>query len=74
MQAKLGEDRASVSLRTASGVEWRFLAVGGSLDLEESTYLGVSDQPRRSRQIVVAGTTQKDGARVKWAFRNESTA
>ena len=74
VQAKLGEDRASVSLRTASGVEWRFLSVGGSLDLEESTYLGVSDQPRRSRQIVVAGTTRRDGARVKWAFRNESTA
>ncbi len=74
VQAMLGEDRGSVSLRTATGNEWRFLAIGGALGLEDSTYLGGSDQPRRTRQIVVAGTTQKDGARVKWAFRNESTA
>ena len=73
VQAKMSEDGGSVLLRGPSGVEWRFLAVGGSLGLEESTYLGVSDQPRRSRQMVVAGITQKDGARVKWAFRNEST-
>jgi uncharacterized heparinase superfamily protein len=74
VQAMLDEDRASVSLRGASGVEWRFLAVGGALGLDESTYLGGSDRPRRAQQIVVAGTTQKDGALVKWAFRNESTA
>jgi uncharacterized heparinase superfamily protein len=74
VQATLGEDRTSVSLRGASGVEWRFLAVGGALGLDESTYLGGSDRPRRAQQIVVAGTTQKDGALVKWAFRNESTA
>jgi uncharacterized heparinase superfamily protein len=73
VQATLGEDRAGVSLRTASGVEWRLFAVGGALGLEESAYLGGSDQPRRCQQIVVAGTTQKDGTRIKWALRNEST-
>jgi uncharacterized heparinase superfamily protein len=74
VQATLAEDRASVPLRTSSGVEWRFLALGGALGLEESTYLGGADQPRRCQQIVVTGTTQKDDARVKWAFRNESMA
>jgi uncharacterized heparinase superfamily protein len=74
VQSTLSGDRASVSLRTASGVELRFFAVGGSVALEESTYLGGSDQPRCCRQIVVTGTTQKDATRVKWAFRNESTA
>jgi uncharacterized heparinase superfamily protein len=74
VQATPAEDWASVLLRTASGVEWRFFAVGGGLGLDESTYLGGADQPRPCQQIVVTGTTQKDGARVKWAFRNESTA
>lgn len=74
VQSTLSEDRASVSLRTASGVELRFFAVGGSVGLEESTYLGGSDQPRCCRQIVVTGTTQKDATRVKWSFRNETTA
>ena len=73
VRATLAEDRTSVSLRTASGGEWRFLALGGSLGLEQSTYLGGSDQPRRCQQIVVGGTTQKGDTRVKWAFRNEST-
>jgi uncharacterized heparinase superfamily protein len=72
VRATLAEDRASVSLRTASGIGWRFLALGGSLGFDESTYLGGSDQPRRCQQIVVTGTTQKDDTRVKWAFRNES--
>ena len=48
--------------------------VGGALSLEESTYLGTSDQPRRCRQIVVAGATQKGGARIKWAFRQDGAA
>ena len=48
VQAMLGEDRGSVSLRTATGNEWRFLAIGGALGLEDSTYLGSSDQPRRN--------------------------
>lgn len=75
VQATLADDRASVALRTASGIAWRFLAVGsGRLSLDESAYLGASDQPRRCQQIVVAGTTQSDGARVRWAFRNESAA
>ena len=74
IQAASSEDGASVLLHTATGAAWRFLAVGGTLSLEESTYLGASDQPRPCRQIVVAGSTAKDGARVKWALRQDSGA
>lgn len=73
VRATLSDDGSAVLLRTSAGAAWRFLAVGGALGLEESTYLGASDQPRRGQQIVVTGTTQKAGARVKWAFRNEAT-
>ena len=58
-------------LQTASGIVWRFLAVGGALRLEDSTYLGSTDQPRKSRQIVVSSTTMKGNARVKWALRQD---
>jgi uncharacterized heparinase superfamily protein len=74
VQAKLADDRSSVELRTAGGIAWRFLAVGGTISLDDSAYLGSSDQPRRCQQIVVTGATPHDGARIRWAFRNESTA
>jgi uncharacterized heparinase superfamily protein len=61
-----------LTLRTSSGVAWRFFAVGGTVTIEDSTYLGATDQPRKSRQIVVSGTTGKQGARIKWALRQEA--
>lgn len=70
----VANDAASATLRTASGVAWRFLAVGGAIALEDSTYLGATDQPRKSRQLVISGTTHKDGARIKWALRQEADA
>lgn len=69
IDAKLAPDGSSVSLRTVSGIVWRFFAVGGNLGLEDSTYLGATDQPRKTCQIVVSGTTLQGYARVKWALR-----
>lgn len=60
-----------VLMRTAGGSEWRFVAVGGQMTLEESVYLGETDVPRRSMQIVVAGAPKEGGAQVKWAFQRE---
>jgi uncharacterized heparinase superfamily protein len=74
VQTALSDDGLSVSLRTASGLAWRFFAVGGRLGIEESTYLGVADRPHACRQIVVAGITEKHGARVKWALRQDNGA
>lgn len=74
IEATPAGDGSSIRLRTPSGVVWRFLAVGGAMSLDDSTYLGATDQPRTSRQIVVSGTTRKDGARVKWALRQEADA
>lgn len=69
--AKPEDDGTSVQLRTASGSIWRFQAVGGTVGLEDSTYLGSTDQPRKSRQIIVAGSTLNGNARVKWALRQD---
>ncbi|MFO1113991.1 MAG: heparinase II/III family protein [Rhodospirillales bacterium] len=69
--AKPADDGTSVQLRTASGSLWRFLAVGGAIGLEDSTYLGSTDQPRKSSQITVSGTTLNGNARIKWALRQD---
>ena len=74
VHASLIKDATAVLLKPPTGRGWRFLAVGGALALEESTYLGVSDVPRRSEQIVITGSLAGEGARVKWAFRQEGNA
>ena len=68
--ATAAEDGRSILLRTPGG-GWRFMAVGGAVGLEDSTYLGQSDVPQPTRQIVVAGETGEDGGRVKWAFKRQ---
>lgn len=70
VKAALASDTQSVLLKTNVG-GWRFLAVGGTISVEESIYLGTSDIPQRTQQIVVAGTVRRGGAHVKWAIRRE---
>lgn len=72
VQASLIQDGRAVLLKTASGEGWRFLLAGGSLTLEDGVYLGASDMPRRTSQIVVSGACNREGARVRWALRRET--
>jgi uncharacterized heparinase superfamily protein len=44
------------------------------MSLEESAYLGVSDVPIHSQQIVITFPLSGEGARVKWAIRREDPA
>ena len=74
VQASLIQEGTAVLLKPPTGRGWRFLSVGGTLGLEESTYLGVADVPRRCEQIVITGPLKGEGARVKWAFRREGDA
>ncbi|MFO1129669.1 MAG: heparinase II/III family protein [Rhodospirillales bacterium] len=76
--AALVEDGRSVLLKTPrSG--WRFLCVGGAMALEESAYLGHSDNPEKAQQIVVSGTVGGPGSggegamavQLKWALRRQ---
>ncbi len=71
--AAMTKESGTVLLTTPAGIEWRFIAAGGAVSLEESVYLGSSDIPRRSVQIVITGAPKEDSAEVKWAFQRENT-
>lgn len=70
--AAMTKEPGTVLLTMPAGAEWRFIAAGGAVSLDESVYLGSSDIPRRSVQIVIAGAPKEDSAEVKWAFQRES--
>ena len=44
--------------------------VGAEMSLADSVYLG-SGEVQPTRQIVLSGTTGRDGATVRWAIRRE---
>jgi uncharacterized heparinase superfamily protein len=64
-----GEGTTAILLTTPSGAVYRFISVGGSMALDDSVYLGVSDVPQRTRQIVVAAPCVDTMTRIKWALR-----
>lgn len=70
VSAATSEDGRSVLLKSPGG-GWRFMAVGGAIALEDSAYLGRSDVPQKSHQIVVSGELGGEDARVKWAFKRQ---
>lgn len=59
---------AAVTLTLPSGRRWRFHAAGGALAVEESVYFGAGEV-QETRQIVVSGRLDGEGALVKWAIR-----
>ena len=69
----LGE--GMVSLALPGGETWRFLALGGTVAVEDSVYLGEPGRQQRTHQLVVTGETDPaagdDGtvALVKWAIK-----
>ena len=66
--ASLAQDGESVLLRLGDGGGWRFRASGGATGLQESVYLGMEGETRRTEQIVVSGAALDGEAQVKWAF------
>jgi len=69
--ASLMQGNTGVLVKLGSGAGVRFQASGGEIGLEDSVYLG-SGEARRSRQIVVSGTseaaTEGEAAWVTWRF------
>jgi uncharacterized heparinase superfamily protein len=63
-----GEDTA-VRLSLPGGAVYRFFGVGGSLAIDDSVYLGRSDIPERTRQIVLTAPCAGSATRIKWALR-----
>ncbi len=64
----LAQDGESVLLRMGDGGGWRFRASGGATGLQESVYLGIEGETRRTEQIVISGAALDGEAQVKWAF------
>jgi uncharacterized heparinase superfamily protein len=56
-----------ILLKLPSGEGWRFRAGGGTLDVEESVYLG-GHVVRRAEQLVVSGAIKNSPAEIAWVF------
>lgn len=68
VQASLVRQANSVLMRTPSGSGWRFRASGGVISLQESVYLGLPGQVKRTEQVVISGATQSGSGQIKWAI------
>jgi len=73
VEPQLVQEGSAVLLRLPSGLVWRLRATGAELSLAESIYLG-SGELQKTQQIVLSGTTDGNGASVRWAIRREGRA
>lgn len=71
--ASLAQNAESVLLRLGDGGGWRLRATGGVASLQESVYLGLRGEPRRTEQVVISGAMQGGEAQVKWALTRLNT-
>ena len=67
VRAVISQGGNAVILRLNSGRGWRFRVAGAEPRLEESVHLG-DGSPRRSSQIVLAGSVAEESVAVQWAF------
>ena len=59
-------------LRLPGGMGWRLRTGGAAIALADSAYDGQGGEPKRSRQVVLSGTTGEGGETVvKWALQRE---
>lgn len=68
MHASLLGSGDTVILKTSSGQGWRWRGMGGVVRLEDSVYLGVGGDVRRTQQIVMAGSAGTEPLVFKWAL------
>ena len=73
VQASMVRGETEVLLRLPSGAGWRFRAQGGNTSLERSVYVGDGRNVNRTRQIIVSGDLDGQGARLKWRLSREKT-
>ena len=72
VKVSLIKEGTEALLRLKNGTGWRFTIVGGSLDLENSVYLGSGIRPRKTKQLVIRGDMDSDFAQFKWALQLEN--
>jgi uncharacterized heparinase superfamily protein len=69
VRASLVHDGSTVLLRMPGGDGWRFACDGALPELAPTVYMGERGRVQRGEQIVVAGTTDGNGARVRWTLK-----
>ncbi len=67
----LVREGAEALLRLSSGAGFRFQCDSGLLQLENSVYFGLGNQPRKTKQLVIYGQMDCDLVQIKWALRRE---
>ena len=58
-------------IRLPSGLGFRFFAVGGTLTLDNSIYLGTGLKPIKTKQLVVTSRMIEANHQLKWALQRE---
>ena len=68
--ASLLQNNRTALLRTKSGKAWYFRISGGVLSVADSVYLGNPTLAKRSKQLVIEGSTSRSSTTVKWALQS----
>ena len=64
-------NRDEAILQLPGGASWRFYAVGGKLDVENSIYLGFGAKPQKCKQLVITSEAKAEKTQIKWALQKE---
>jgi len=67
----LNKEGQEISLRLPGGMGWKFYAVGGTISLENSVYLGSGAKPQKTWQIVIRSDLKAKDLQIKWALQRE---
>ena len=65
------QNNRTALLRTKSGAAWYFRVNGGVLSVADSVYLGNQTMAKRSKQLVIEGSTSHLSTTVKWALQTK---
>ncbi|MBM3484374.1 MAG: hypothetical protein FJX66_13880 [Alphaproteobacteria bacterium] len=69
VHASLVQDGSACLLKLPGGQGWQLRVAGGTLDLNESIYIGRAGERRRAEQVVITGAIDPNETIVRWALR-----
>ena len=67
----LAKDSDTAILQLPGGTEWRFVAVGGKLTLENSICFNSGIRPAKTSQLVISGDMKDETTQFKWALQKK---
>ncbi len=62
-------DGKGALIKTSGGRAWQFRFRGGTMDFDDSIFVGSDGVLRRARQIVLSGTADAGGTTIAWSLR-----